>query len=707
LTRSPGAALEPILRPARVAVLGASARRRTLGNQVLDNLRARGFPGEVTVIHPRGEPVGDWSVARSPAEVTGPIDVAMVSVPAATVAATLAELDAHGCRAAIVPAAGFPPAEASALARAAGELRMAVHGPNCLGVLSVASSAPLWTARLRPDLAVGPVAIVAQSGSAAISMMTARELGFSRVVSTGNELAVTSADYLHWLADDEATEVVGVITESIRDPARFATAAAALRAAGKPLVALKVGRTAGGVRATVAHTGALVNRHDVYTAFFRRLGVPVVADYDELVASLHCLVAHRGRRPPGRSVGIVAISGGQSALACDLADEMGATVAAFAEVTRERLRVVLPGVSGENPVDLHASVDPGRDAVAAVDAVLADPSVDTMLVVQDAQDTLPLSASHMYLEQLRLVIECAGRSATPTVIASSSSAPIHPLVAELLDGSPLPVVRGLREAVVAVRSLAAAEPPRPATVSGLDGVTVAELREALRGAVGPVPRRLADRILTAYDLPPTPSEVVADAPAAAAAAERIGPPVVVKVVSAAIPHRADVGGVVLGVRTPQAAAAAVESIRAAVAAAAPDAVIDGYEVQPEVVGAVEVLLGCTSTPPFGATVVVGSGGALAELAGDARVELAPVPAGRAIEMIGATRAGRVLAGYRNLVPATDLTELAGAVQRLSWLADDLGDLVGGVDLNPVLVAPGSGRITIVDALLTAVEAPAG
>jgi hypothetical protein len=221
-----------------------------------------------------------------------------------------------------------------------------------------------------------------------------------------------------------------------------------------------------------------------------------------------------------------------------------------------------------------------------------------------------------------------------------------------------------------------------------------------------LPRALGDRILAAYDLPLAASAVVATAPEAAVAAQRLGFPVVVKVVSSEIPHRADVGGVVVGIRTPQEAGAAVGAIRASVRAAAPDVAIDGFEVQRQVLGAVEVLVGCASAAPFGATLVVGSGGALAELAGDVRIELAPVSAQRATAMIGATTAGAVLGGYRNLTPPTQLEQLAGVVQRVSWLADDLADVVGGVDLNPVLVEPGSGRVTVVDALLTAIERPA-
>jgi acetate---CoA ligase (ADP-forming) len=699
-----GLALDAVLRPGRVGVIGASARRRTLGNQVLDNLRARGFPGEVTVVHPRGEPIGDWPTARSAAELTDRLDVAVVCLPSASVVAVLSDLDGCGCRAAVVPTAGFTHEQACELTRACSESTMTVHGPNCLGVFSVADRAPLWTARLRPDLPVGPVAVVAQSGSAAISMMTAAELGFSRVVSTGNELAVTTADYLDWLARDDATEAVAAIVESIRDPAHFAAAAAALRAANKPLVALKVGRTAGGTRATVAHTGALVNAYDTYRAFFRNLGVPLVSDYDELVATLHCMVAYRHARPRGSSIGVVAISGGQSALACDLVDEMGASVATFAEATRERVRRALRGVGGDNPVDINASVDPGRNAPAALEAVLADPSVDSVLVVQDAQETLPLSDEHPYVQHVAMIVALAGATHTPVVIASSSSAAIHPLIAELVAGSAVPLIRGLRAAVVALRGLADPGAQSPAPGSEVGQETVRGLRAALHGIAGTLPRQLTRRILAAYGLPVCGSELVVTEAEAAPAAQRLGFPVVVKVVSPEIPHRADVGGVVVDVHSGEQAAAAVAAIRDRIRAAAPGATIGGFELQRQVLGAVEVLVGCASAPPFGATVVVGSGGALAELAGDARIELTPVSTQRARAMIDSTTAGTVLAGYRNLVAPTDVAQLAAVVERLSWLANDLADLLSGVDLNPVLVEPGSGRVTIVDALLTSATA---
>ena len=244
-----------------------------------------------------------------------------------------------------------------------------------MGLVNFTDSIPLYPSRPSKRLRAGRVALVAQSGSAAISVMNSTLVGLSKVVTMGSEFHVAAADYIRWLADDDATTAVGVVAELIKDPVALAYAAEAVHAAGKSLVYPEVGRSVSGLAATQAHTGALVSDSDAYDDFFELTGIAVVSDYDELIASLECSAVAK-KMVGGSSIGIVGISGGQTALACDLAEMSGIKVAQFSEETAQRLLKALPGVSGRNPVDFGATVNADeRKPDEAIAAVSDDESV--------------------------------------------------------------------------------------------------------------------------------------------------------------------------------------------------------------------------------------------------------------------------------------------------------------------------------------------
>lgn len=694
------AAIGAIMSPKSVAVIGASGERHTLGNQVLKNLRERGYAGSVTAVHRRASQIEGFPVVPSISELPSDLDVAMVSVPAEGVPAVLQDLDQRGCRAAVVPAAGFDERQETELRAVIEDLRLLFTGPNCLGVLSVASKTPLWTPNFRGDLPRGRLALIAQSGSAAISVTSSPGVAFSRIISSGNEASLTSADYLSWLATDDETDAVGLILESVKDPAAFTNAVQQMRAVGKPLVALKVGRSQDGSRAAAAHTGALVTPYDAYEAFFGRVGVPLVADYDELVGTLQCLALPSLPASTGKSIGVFTISGGQSSLACDLAIENGLRIASFSHTTKNLIQEALPDTSGENPVDVGASIGAARRKPdQALRAVLDDPGVDAVMVIQDAHGKLPLNEEHGYLTNVRRVAEVSRDAKKPIILVSSASADLHPLFERALDGSPVPMLRGLRAGLVALRSLAVSEPHARLTAPPFRPGNLLDLRQAIAQESGNLSYHLTQRILHAYELPTVNSAFAKDVDEAVHIAPQLLYPVVVKVASRDLPHKTDVGGVIVGVSSPSELVAAVHTIAEQVEQQASDAVIEGFEFQHQIEGAVtETLLGFTVEPPFGPMVVVGSGGTLAELIDDRAAELAPLSTEEAVGMIQETALGRLLGGYRGILPPTDTRPLAQAVERLAALAIDLGDLLSEGDLNPAFVASPSGTVQIADAL---------
>jgi acetyltransferase len=693
-----------LIRPRTIAVVGASPRRQTLGNVALDNLVNHRFAGTVIPVHSEAPEIAGFAAVPAIEALPDGIDVALASVPAAGVADAVRRLDRSGVRTAIVNTAGFSLAQEAELRQLVQESRILMHGPNCMGLINMSDATPIYTGGITPRLKRGPVALVAQSGSAAISVINSSTVGFSKIVTIGSEYRVTGADYLHWLAADPDTSVIGMVLESIPDSDHFADAVDRVHDAGKAMVVLKVGRSAVGARATLAHTGALIRNDDAFQAYVERYGIPVVADYEELIASLELLAVNR-KRPTHGKVALMGISGGETALACDICDEIGLPLAVFSEATSSALRTVLPGISGENPADLGASV--GRQAGAALaglSAIMQAKEVGLGVVLQDMQASLPESSHRNYTGHLTTVGELSRAVDKPVIVISPTAEIMSERLLAVLDGTGVPPLRGLWPGLAAVKGLADWAGRRRDQRRLADRKLTPErtqLRQAIAGLRGPLPAALIARLLASYGIPVVRSAVARTAEEALTLAGRVGYPMVVKVASADVPHRSDVGAVQLGIRDASGLRAAVALIERNVRENVPGAVIDGYELQEELVDCVEAMAGYQATPPYGALVIAGSGGVLVELAADKALSLCPVTPAEAAAMVAGTRLGKTLAGYRNLMPRTDTAALAALLSSLSELAADFRDVLTECDLNPVLIRKGSGEVRVVDALLVA------
>jgi acyl-CoA synthetase (NDP forming) len=697
-------ALTALIRPVTICVIGASGKRATRGNFAIQSLQRMGFSGRIIPVNPQAAEIDGLPTVASIAALPRGIDVAFVAVPAGTVSAVIRQLDSAGVRSAIVITAGFSPEQASELRAVAVAANILMHGPNCMGVLNFTDNITLYSAGLASKVTAGPVALLAQSGSAAIALMNTLDIGFSKVATVGSEFRVTAADYLDWLADDPATTVVGVILEAIQAPDAFAAAVRRVHAAGKEVVVVKVGRSSVGLLATQAHTGAMIAPSTAYDCFFRNLGVPVAADYDQFAAALTVLAASPLPRP-GTGIAIAGISGGETALMCDMAAETNVRIAAWSAETAARITTILPGTNGQNPVDVWASVgQEGTGAhLAALSALADDPAVGIIACLQDMQETLPDTLVERYLEPVRAAMSLRQTSTKPVVMISPTHDKLHPRLAAVLAAGGVPTLRGLWAGMGALRSLATAgdrsEAIATAPICALAQDRLAALKAEIRRHTGVLPSPLCLQVLAGYGIPFVrslmlrPDGILPDEAA-------IDFPVVVKVASRDIAHRSDIGGVKLDV-SKAGLAAAIAAIRTSVTKAKPNATIDGYEIQEQITDCVEALAGFTMAPPFGALTIVGTGGTLAELEADHTSNLGLIDAERAAAMIGATRLGKVLNGYRNLIPTTDLAGLADLLCRLSVLAADLSDVLAECDLNPVMVRKGSGDVKVVDVLMVA------
>jgi acetate---CoA ligase (ADP-forming) len=696
--------MDALIRPRIIAVIGASPKRQTLGNIALDNLANYGFSGTVIPVHGEASEIAGRAAVSSIEALPDGVDVALASVPAAGVADAVRRLDRRGVRTAIVNTAGFSPEQEAELRQLVNESRILMHGPNCMGLINLSDATPIYTGGITSRVKKGPVALIAQSGSAAISVINSSTAGFSKIVTIGSEFRVTGADYLNWFASDVDTTVIGLILESIQDADRFADAVDRVHAAGKSLVMLKVGRSATGARATLAHTGALIRNDDAFAGFVARYGIPVVGDYEELIAALEALAVCVKRPGPGR-VALMGISGGETALACDICEEIDLPLAVFSEATAGQVRSALPGLPGQNPVDIGQSVGRQQSAtLAGLTAVMAAQEVGIGVILQDMQASLPATSHRNYTVHLGTVAEMGRATAKPIVVISPTAEIMSERLLACLDGTGVPALRGLWPGLAAVKCMVDWSARRPDARRLADRKLTPErvkLQREIEAVRGALPRPLAGRLLESYGIPVVKSAVARSADEAAATAARIGYPMVVKVASADVPHRSDVGAVQLGIQNEVELRAAVTLIEKNVRAKVPGAVIDGYELQEELIDCVQAMVGYQAAPPYGALTIIGSGGVLVELEADKTISLSPVTPAEAVAMLATTRLGRTLGGYRNLIPNTDAEPLARLISNLSALAADFCDLVGECDLNPVLIAKGSGDVRVVDALFVA------
>ena len=696
--------MNALIRPRTIAVIGASPNRQTLGNVALDNLANYKFAGKVIPVHGQATEIGGLATVSAIEALPDDVDVALASVPAASVADVVRRLDRRGVRTAIVNTAGFSAEQEAELRLLVSKSRVLMHGPNCMGLINLSDATPIYTGGITSRVRRGPVALIAQSGSAAISVINSCTAGFSKVVTIGSEYRVTGADYLRWFASDDDTSVVGLVLESIPDADRFADAVDLVHAAGKSMVVLKVGRSATGARATLAHTGALIRNDDAFKGFVERYGIPVVDDYEELIATLEAFAVSRKRPTRGR-VGLMGISGGETALACDICDEIDLPLAVFSEATGAALRAVLPGIAGQNPLDIGQSVGrPPGAALAGMTAIMNAEEVGIGVVLQDMQASLPASSHHNYTVHLGTVAELSRNVDKPIVLISPTAEIMSDRLLAQLEDTGVPPLRGLWPGLAAVKSMRdwAGRRPDPRRLGGrsLTPERVG-MRQEIAGLSGPLPSKLVGRLLASYRIPVVKSVVARSAAEALTLGGQIGYPMVVKVASADVPHRSDVGAVQLGITNAAGLGAALALIERNVREKVPGADIDGYELQEELIDCVQAMVGYQAAPPYGALTILGSGGVLVELEADKALSLSPVSAAEAGAMLAATRLGRTLDGYRNLIPRTDTTALAGLVANLSELAADFSDLVPECDLNPVLIRKGSGEVRVVDALFVA------
>lgn len=683
------AAIGRLLRPSSLAIVGASERVGPGLNAWLA-LQKVGYTGRVHLVNPRQREVLGQRTYPGLADIPEPIDAVFVAVPQAAVVETVREAAARGAGGAVVMSSGFGEAgpdgvraqqELAAVARAHG---MAVCGPNCLGFLNFAGRAAAFGTTVPDGIPRGGVAAVVQSGSIGIALLNSgRGVGLSHLITSGNEAVTTAADYIDYLVDDEAVRVVIGFFEQLRAPGRFLAAARRAAALGKPVIVVKAGRSERGREAVMAHTGAVAGSDEVCDAAFREAGAIRVGSLDELIET--AALCSTLRRPPAASgVAILSPSGGEIALALDIAEASGLELPAV-PAARPALAALLPDFANVgNPLDLTwAGIYDPSIARRCAEVLGGQREIGTLVLLQDAPRDLASQQAQRYTALVRSVAEGAAASDTPLVVVSNLSVDFHPDFDDAARAAGVPCLRGTAEGLLAVARFARwarRETGPPALEPPGEGAEVARARWRARDRTRALAEHEARALVAAYGIAGPRESLARDASEAVAAARDIGYPVAVKALVADMLHKTEAGLVRLGVGSETALRAAVQDMLDRVGAAP----LLGVLVQEMVHPVAEVLVGARVDPDFGPVIVVGAGGVLVELYQDVAVRLAPVTEAAAREMIAETRVSALLGGWRGR-PRGDVDAAARAVAQLSRFVVDLRDEVREVELNPLAV----------------------
>jgi acetyltransferase len=685
--------LDRLFSPHSIAVFGASDKPDSVGGRVLANLQASGFGGPLYPVNPKYATVAGLTCYPSVSEIGAPVDLALIAIPAASVAAVVHECGERGVRAAVVYSAGFretpnPEGEQRErdLVAEAGRSRMRVLGPNCLGLIRPDKG--LNATFSRGQAQPGTLALVSQSGAlctAILDWASGHGIGFSALVSIGSAADIDFGDILDYLAVDAKTHAILLYVEGIRHARHFLSA---LRVAArmKPVVVIKAGRHDAGARAALSHTGALVGADDVFEAALARAGAVRAQTVEQLFAAAQLLAMHH--RVRGDRLAIVSNAGGPAVLAADRAMELNLPLARLGEATMEKLDGALSAQwSHGNPVDILGDAPPERYR-AAVEACLGDPGVDGLVVLLSPQAmTDPVNAA-------QAVIAAHGRSDKPVLACWMGETQVRP-ARETLAAARIPEFPSPESAVEAFAYLAAHHrnqqlllqvpgprtQPRESDVEGARLILEAVL-EARRSQCDHLETRA---MLTAFGIPVMPAVDVHSPNEALAAAELVGYPVALKILSPDIVHKSDVDGVRLNVGSAQAVRSIYRELVESVGAQRPDAAISGVTVERMHRSAHgrELHVGMVRDPVFGPVISFGLGGTAIEVLRDRVVALPPLNNFIARCMVSQTRAARLLDGFRNM-PAVNREALEQVLLRFSEMVCELPEL-REFEINPLLV----------------------
>ncbi|MGD8822638.1 MAG: acetate--CoA ligase family protein, partial [Anaerolineales bacterium] len=671
-----------------VAVFGASQNPSKLGYGVARNMVVSNYPGALHFINPKGGQLFDRPIYTDIASAPDPIDLAVIIIPAKAVPGALEDCGQRGIRYAIVGSGGFRETgeEGAQLERRCLEIAqkhgIRVLGPNCIGYLD--THLPIDTSFLPlPGPIQGDIAFLSHSGAiceAVIDWARGQGFGLSRLVSLGNQMDLTEADLLPPTGEDKNTRVIALYLEGVGDGAQFIEQARKVTPI-KPVVAIKVGRSESGRAAVASHTGALAGQDAAYDAAFRKAGVIRARHSEEMFDWARALAWCQ--LPPGPRFAILTNAGGPGVIAADSLDENGLELTELKTETTQALRTILPeAASVRNPVDMLAAAGP-REYADCLKILLNDEGVDGIIVIMPPP---PMSTAAEVAGAIIPVI----RSAEKPVVVTLMGEDLIAQAAQLFRQSRIPDYRFPERAASAMRVLwqraraLEATQVEPEVVEDVDRDKVREiLEQAEPGESGFLSADQSALIVEAYGLSLPPEHLVNSTEEAVQAADAVGMPVALKIVSPDVPHKSDAGGVLLDLDTAEAVSQGYQQIMDSVEKAVPGADITGISIQPMIGEGHDVIVGVVRDDQFGPMVMFGTGGVEVEARRDVAFGLAPLTRVEAEYMLETTWAGRRLAGFRHMA-AGDREAAIQALIRLGQLAIDFPH-IAEVEVNPLRV----------------------
>lgn len=706
-----------LLNPRSIAIVGVRggefdpSARNSMARRFVENLLRHGYTGHIYPVNPRYEKVGDLVCYPSISAVPRLVDVALLIVPKEKLADSLAECGLKGVRAVTVISSGFAESGAQGkideleLVALAQSHRIRLLGPNCFGYFNSHGRVNLFgsASLLNRPLLTGSVGFVTQSGALAASILDRaqeRGIGFSYVITTGNQADIHNVECIEYMVDDPNTQVITLFAEAIGHTARFRAAVLRAAMAGKPCVVLKTGASEVARESALAHTGSMVGDDDVYAAAFRQNGVVRVQDPDELFLTSALLAsdAASANRTATARIAVVSMSGAMGGILADGAARHGVTMAPLSSRTSDAL-LTISGISGGlNPLDAAMATWAGDfGVVGELAGILArDESVDVVLL---AISGLP------YAE--RLVDDCSAavRSAGKLFVPmwAGDHADLHHVIPRLArEGvtvfctcdSALRAISGVAQ----FRKFQATLKTDQTVISVIDGARVVKARSLLSKSDSALTEHHSKQLLALYGIHIPSEAVAASADEAVLAAERIGYPVALKIHSAEILHKTESGGLQLGLEDAAAVRLAFDTVIRNAIAYKPGAAHGCVLVTPMAAKGLEVVVGAYQDSQFGPVLLAGMGGVLVEVLRDTALRLAPLGRDGALEMLGELRAATLFDGVRGQ-PAADKAAVAQVLVALSTLMLELGEWVSEVDINPLIVHPAGMGATVADALI--------
>jgi acetyltransferase len=710
--------MRALLHPKRVAVVGDSPNPG-FAPIIRRNIVTCGFEGEVFPINPRYEEIAGLKAYPSVDAVPGGVDLAVIGVPARAVDAVLMQCEQAGVKAINIITSGYGEQdneigrERQAHLRAfAARTGIRIVGPNCLGNISVpakmcAMSGPFEF--LKP----GPIGLVLQSGLMAYSLMIPpldRDMGFSYVVTSGNEADLEAADLMRYFVEDDETRVIGCFIEQFRDPQKLIEVAEMAAERRKPIVVLKIGRSEAGRRSALAHTGSLVGSDDVADAVMRQYGIIRVDGLDEMTETLAAL--YSDRLPRGAGVGAIYVSGGAAGLVSDLAQDLGIDLPDLAPQTIQRLEAVIPeyGTVG-NPLDVTGQVGAIPELMrGAFEGMAEDPNIHTIVYGQAYPMTVDLDTpageimrvSHeKYPDKVFYTVALVPGEIAIQMRRDDGGPPHEPVT----NWGGVPFLQGVENGLRAVAHLndyaSYIRTRSPNGRAAVESPVAEQAREIVRGANGQaLVERTAKQLLSLYGIPTTAEQLATSPDEAVSAARQIGYPVVLKIESPDITHKTEAGGVLLNIQDADAVRAGYARIIDSARSYHPAATISGVLVQQMAAPGREMIVGMTRDPDFGPAVAVGLGGIFVEVLKDVALGVPPLSDIAARNMLGRLRGKAILEGTRGQGPA-DVDTVVDILLKFSQLCLDLKDDVSEIDINPLVVYEAGRGALVVDCLVVA------